>query len=83
MDLIYCPFEKKCADCDRREVYTLTDGNGRKFPLRRYKTSECRFEVFNCADLAVNSHMLGKLTDVTLGKENKDKTRGHSLSGVN
>ncbi len=83
MDLVYCPFEKKCADCDRREVYTLTDGDGRKFPLRRYKTSECRFEVFNCADLAVNSHRLGKLTDLTLGKENKDKTRGHSLSGVN
>ncbi|MCX4287659.1 MAG: hypothetical protein OSJ68_10325, partial [Clostridia bacterium] len=80
MDLIYCPFEKKCAGCDGREIYELTDGDGRKFPLRRYKTSECRFEVYNCADITVNSCKIGKLKDVTLGKENKEKTRGHSVS---
>ncbi len=83
MDLIYCPFEKKCEGCDGREIYELTDGDGRKFPLRRYKTSECRFEVYNCADITVNSCKIGKLKDVTLGKENKEKTRGHSVLGVN
>ena len=35
MDLIYCPFSKSCAECDRRELYTLTDENGRAFPMRR------------------------------------------------
>ena len=52
MDLIYCPFERKCASCDKRDNYVLTDENGRKFPLRRYRTSECRFELYNCANLA-------------------------------
>ena len=83
MDLIYCPFEKRCQECDRRELYTLSDGDGRKFPLRRYRTSECRFEVFNCADLSGSKPKAGKLTDKTILKENKDKTRGHSVSGVN
>lgn len=83
MDLIYCPFEKRCSECDRRELYTLSDGDGRRFPLRRYRTSECRFEVFNCADLSVNKPSAGKLVDRTLLKENKDKTRGHSVTGVN
>ncbi len=52
MDLCYCPFEKTCASCDRRKRYTLTDGEGRKFPLRRYVMGSCRFEVYNCAPLS-------------------------------
>ncbi len=98
MDLIYCPFEKKCADCDKRTDYTLTDSEGRKFPLRRYKTSECRFEVFNCADLSVKNCAMGKLFDLTLSesaggfkasldlneyeKSLKNITRGHSVKGI-
>ena len=98
MDLIYCPFEKKCSDCDKRTAYTLTDSEGRKFPLRRYKTSECRFEVFNCADLSVKNCAMGKLFDLTLSesaggfkasldlneyeKSLKNITRGHSVKGI-
>ncbi len=63
MDLIYCPFEKKCKSCDRRELYHLTDENGRKFPLRRYKTEDCAFEVYNCAILLPVSVSAGKLSD--------------------
>lgn len=53
MDLYYCPFGKTCAECDKKPVYTLTDEDGRKFPLRRYKSAagDCRFEVYNCAEL--------------------------------
>lgn len=67
MDLIYCPFEKKCASCDKRNIYTLTDENGRKFPLRRYKCADnCRFEVYNCANLVSTQNFSGKLFDCTL-----------------
>lgn len=98
MDLIYCPFGRKCKECDKRNIYTLTDENGRKFPMRRYKASECRFEVFNCASLLGVSHV-GTLIDCTLesdpnyvinirSDEQKQKeyfknyTRGHGNSPV-
>ncbi len=83
MDLLYCPFEKKCSTCDKREHYMLTDGDGRKFPLRRYNFTDCRFEVFNCADLKTDGGITGKLTDCTLNNENKNFTRGHSVTGIN
>ncbi len=69
MDLVYCPFEKKCKTCDKRRIYALTDENGRKFALRRYQTSGCRFEIYNCADLISQNAGCGKLIDLTL--ENK------------
>lgn len=98
MDLIYCPFERKCATCDKRENYTLTDENGRKFPLRRYKTGACRFELYNCASLAATTHT-GALVDCTLQTDPnkliavckdgkllrdylKNYTRGHSEQSV-
>ncbi|MBP5242175.1 MAG: U32 family peptidase, partial [Clostridia bacterium] len=50
MDFIYCPFGKKCATCENKDEYTLTDADGREFVLRRYKTAGgCRFELFNPA----------------------------------
>jgi len=98
MDLIYCPFEKKCSSCDKRGIYTLTDSDGRKFTLRRYKTGECRFEVYNCADLVSAGGSSGKLYDLTLvqdaekvlrsAKNNSlekiftNFTRGHSVNGI-
>ena len=53
MDLCYCPFEKTCKVCDKKNVYELTDENGRVFPVRRYidGSGNCRFEVYNCAKL--------------------------------
>jgi hypothetical protein len=75
MDLIYCPFEKKCSSCDKRGVYNLTDENNRVFPIRRYRTSECRFEVFNCANLICDEHNFGKIYDCTI-------TDGEKLIGA-
>lgn len=74
MDLCYCPFGKTCASCDQKAVYTLTDENGRAFPVRRYKgaNGDCRFEVYNCVDListGVNGG--GKLLDLTLTKDKR------------
>ena len=51
MELGHCPFGRRCASCDRRARYTLTDEEGRAFPLRRYESGVCRFELFNCAKL--------------------------------
>ena len=65
MDLIYCPFGRTCSACDRRRVYTLTDESGRKFPLKRYELSSCRFELYNCANL-YSENTEGRLCDFTL-----------------
>ena len=81
MDLIYCPFEKKCSSCDRRELYTLTDENGRKFPLRRYRITECRFELYNCAKLSPCKSLAGILTDNTK-IVCESYTSGHSINGI-
>ncbi len=73
MDLCYCPFEKTCATCDKKERYRLTDESGRVFPVRRYlsATGECRFEVYNCASLiGAGVKGLGQLLDLSV-TENK------------
>lgn len=66
MDLIYCPFGRSCSSCDKKDIYTLTDENNRKFPVRRYKLSSCRFEVFNCARLATVQGFSGALDDFSV-----------------
>lgn len=98
MDLIYCPFEKKCFNCDKRSLYHLTDESGRKFPIRRYVLNECRFEVYNCADLCGANGNSGAFYDLTLldacktmqsinGGKPLEKifsnyTRGHLQNGI-
>ncbi len=71
MDLLYCPFGKHCQTCDKRGIYELTDENSRKFPLRRYKISECRFEVYNCANLVCENYGFGSLKECSLEKDCK------------
>lgn len=69
MDLCYCPFSKTCAKCDKKWVYTLTDENGRAFPVRRYLSAngDCRFEVYNNAELiGCGLQNAGQLLDLTL-----------------
>lgn len=83
MDLLYCPFEKKCASCDGRWIYTLIDENGRKFPLRRYSMERCAFELYNCAFLSVADGFAGKLIDNSVEGSCESFTRGHSLNGIN
>ena len=69
MDLCYCPFGKTCGACDKKWIYTLTDEQGRAFPVRRYVDGKgnCRFEVYNCAHLiGLGVKNAGKLVDLTL-----------------
>ncbi len=69
MDLCYCPFGKTCSVCDKKDVYTLTDENGRAFPVRRYIAANrsCRFEVYNCVkQVGTAIDGAGALLDVTL-----------------
>lgn len=47
MSLIYCPFGKRCGDCNKKDSFYLIDGENRKFKVRRFKLSSCRFEIFN------------------------------------
>ena len=71
MDLCYCPFGKTCAKCDKRTIYTLTDENGREFPVRRYLAADgnCRFEVYNCACLISTGYKgAGQCIDVTVSQ---------------
>lgn len=79
MDLAYCPFSQDCKNCDGRELYTLTDSDGRAFPLRRYRLSgACRFEVYNCALLSAGAYRGNELIDDTLIKvKGMGTTKGH------
>ena len=79
MDLVYCPFSLDCKNCDRRELYTLTDEEGRAFPLRRYCISgACRYEVYNCTLLS-ESICANELYDGTLSLvKGMGTTKGHS-----
>lgn len=67
MDLVHCPFGRRCGDCDRKSLYRLTDEEGREFPLRRYRFSGgfCRFEVYNCASLAYDNGATSALVDLS------------------
>ena len=72
MDLCYCPFEKTCSHCDKKAVYSLTDENGRVFPVRRYVAADgaCRFEVYNCASLVGRgAQAAGKLCDLSVTQD--------------
>ena len=91
MDLIYCPFEKKCKNCDKRCCYSLTDENDRKFLLRRYVVGgNCRFEVYNCAPLVADYAPNGVLLDcaseknaVEIVKAGRDVKRLKQIFGEN
>ncbi len=75
MDLCYCPFGKSCGNCDKKEVYLLTDEGGRVFPVRRYFAADgsCRFEVYNCSNLVGRGlKNAGKLLDLTITENKRD-----------
>lgn len=83
MDLCYCPFGKTCAVCDKKAVYTLTDENGREFPVRRYIGADgnCRFEVYNCAHLVGEGVKgAGALFDASLCKMENLKTLSKDIA---
>ena len=83
MDLVYCPFLQDCKHCDKKERYTLTDEEGRAFPLRRYALSgACRFEVYNCAYLEAGMWRGNSLFDGTVSVSELSKTKGRTLRSM-
>ena len=80
MELCYCPFSRACGTCDRRDLYTLTDEEGRRFPMRRYRVSgDYRFELFNCSPLQTTRGTASALIDdTTRGGATGCATRGHT-----
>ena len=65
MSLIYCPFGKRCAECSATSLFTLCDSDGRKFKVRRYKLSSCRFEVYNESKIKSKFDFDKKIFDFT------------------
>ncbi len=91
MELGHCPFGRSCLGCERKDVYSMTDEQGRVFPLRRYEASCCRFELFNCAPLAPQAARYALYDLRTLSLQEKiaclsgrlqSATAGLSSSGV-
>lgn len=80
MDLIYCPLGKTCKNCDKFERFELIDNEGRAFPVKRYKVSDCRFKVYNMAILNENNKF-NKIVDKSLKLSNL-KTSGNYKKGV-
>ena len=66
MDLIYCPFSKNCKTCNYTNNSYLKDDEGRVFPIFRYKFKNCRFKVYNMAEIyAKNLDNYNTLYDLT------------------
>ncbi|MCI5837909.1 MAG: U32 family peptidase [Christensenellaceae bacterium] len=82
MDLIYCPFSFTCEKCNRGNMYTLTDEQGRQFKVRRYKISSCRFEVYNPFKLVSSPCSGGELYDFTASADEEIQSvlRAETLS---
>lgn len=74
MDLGHCPFQKTCASCDRRAQYTLEDEAGRKFPLLRNMRSVCRFAIYNCMPMRINTQNYNKLFDFSASTEQEKES---------
>jgi len=85
MELCYCPFGKFCNTCDKKQVYRLTDENGRIFLVRRYLAADgsCRFEVYNCVDLVgLGVNGAGKLLDLSLLKDKEEAILAKDNEGM-
>lgn len=79
MDLIYCPFNKNCKNCEINSDFVLKDEANREFTVKRYKISDCRFKVYNCAKIAnVNNFntINDDLVNITA------QTKGNYIKGI-
>ena len=85
MDLIYCPFGKRCAACGVRgakEIF-LSDDCERAAKVVKYKLSDCRFIVYNPYDLKDKAfYGKNRLFDRTFVNGNAEKTGGNRQKGV-
>ena len=71
MNLAYCPFDKNCENCLYKSCSYIKDESGRKFELFRYKISECRFMLFNCAQILTKTQFNNEIFAI-FNKSEKD-----------
>ncbi|MDY4187148.1 MAG: U32 family peptidase [Candidatus Borkfalkiaceae bacterium] len=71
MSLIYCPFGKKCSECKRKNNFYLIDDENRKFKVRRYKLSSCRFEIFNESKLKSKTRFNEEIYDFSASSDSE------------
>lgn len=78
MELVYCPFGGDCRNCRGKDTSVLYDEGGRKFYLRRYKISRCRFELYNGSALSIpfDGNRLGENL-VRSSDFSENTTKGH------
>ena len=81
MDLIYCPFGKNCKNCKINGDFTLVDRENRRFKVKKYKISECRFKVYNNA-LLKGSREFNEIIDNYLINDNLIETFGNYKKGI-
>lgn len=85
MDLIYCPFDKGCANCMYKSGIFLKDTENRRFALERYVISECRFRLYNCHNVALkDGSKYSTISDykIDLKYASNITTNGNFLKGV-
>ncbi|MCD8287167.1 MAG: U32 family peptidase [Clostridia bacterium] len=66
MDLVYCPLGHDCATCKKQNFIGLTDSEDHTYKLIRYRTTECRFELYNYRSFAGTFGPCGRLYDFSL-----------------
>ena len=71
MSLIYCPFSKTCSTCKVPSSFTLKDCASREFKVRRYKISQCRFEVYNEKPIKSKFNFTKQIFDFTTYNKNE------------
>ena len=81
MELGHCPFSMKCAECEDRDTYTMTDDAGRKFYLLRFKNSRCRFSVYNMLPM-VSGRKSGVFDFTALTDEQKQRFLSEDTEGM-
>ena len=84
MSLIYCPFGKTCSDCKKPFTFTLKDSDSREFAVRRYKLSECRFEIYNEKMIRSKHEFARQIFDFTaLSRQKIVEVLNHYLNNEN
>ena len=82
MDLGHCPFGKTCSSCNRRTRYILRDEGKRAFPLLRNERSVCRFALYNCMPMRIDTPPSNRLFDFSASTDQEKESILLGKAGV-
>lgn len=82
MDLGHCPFGKTCSSCNRRTRYILRDEGKRAFPLLRNERSVCRFALYNCIPMRIDTPPSNRLFDFSASTDQEKESILLGKAGV-